>query len=139
MLVVSPSGQSLLVDTGFPGFNDRDAIRIEEAAKAAGVKKFDFLLTTHYDLDHVDNTPATLARIPADVILDHGEAVAKDPFTTKAVAAYRQATANARRIVLKHGDKIPIQGFDVLVVASAGELLKRPLKGAGCNLQKFSR
>jgi competence protein ComEC len=131
MLVVSPSGQSMLVDTGFPGFNDRDAIRIEEAAKAAGLKKFDFLLTTHYDLDHVNNTPATLARIPADVFLDHGDAVARDPFTTKAVAAYMEATARAQRIVLKHGDKIPLKGLDVLVVTSAGEPLKRPLKGAG--------
>jgi|WetSurSiteA1Bulk_404760.scaffolds.fasta_scaffold04549_1 competence protein ComEC len=131
MLVVSPSGQSMLVDTGFPGFNDRDAIRIEEAAKAAGIRKFDFLLTTHYDMDHVNNTPATLARMPADVFLDHGEAVAKDPFTTKAVAAYMEAAAKAKRIVVKHGDKIPFKGLDVLVVTSAGEPLKRPLKGAG--------
>jgi competence protein ComEC len=131
MLVVSPSGQSMLVDTGFPGFNGRDAIRIEEAAKAAGVKTFDFLLTTHYDMDHVNNTPATVARIPADVFLDHGDAVAKDPFTTKAVAAYLGAASKGKRIVLKHGDKIPLKGLDVLVVTSAGEPLKSPLKGAG--------
>jgi beta-lactamase superfamily II metal-dependent hydrolase len=131
MLVVSPSGQSMLVDTGFPGFNERDAIRIEEAAKTAGVKKFDYLLTTHYDLDHVNNTPATLARIPADVFLDHGEPAAKDPFTTKAVVAYVEAVAKGKRITLKHGDKIPFKGLEVLVVTSAGEPLKRPLKGAG--------
>jgi competence protein ComEC len=139
MMIVSPSGQSMLVDTGFPGFNDRDAIRIEEAARAAGVKKFDFLLTTHYDLDHVNNTPATLARIPADVFLDHGDAAAKDPFTTKAVAAYMDATARARRVVLKHGDKIPLKGLDVLVVTSAGEPLTRPLKGAGQRNESCSR
>jgi hypothetical protein len=121
----------MLVDTGFPGFNDRDAARIEEAAKTAGVKKFDYLLTTHYDLDHVNNTPATLARIPADVFIDHGDAVAKDPLTTKAFAAYIEAAARAKRIVVKHGDKIPIKGLDVLVVTSAGESLKRPLRGAG--------
>ena len=131
MLVVSPSGQSMLVDTGFPGFNDRDAIRIEEAAKAAGVKRVDFLLTTHYDLDHVNNTPATLARIPADVFMDHGEAVAKDPFTTKAFAAYTEAAAKGKRVILKHGDTIPLKGLEVLVVTAAGEPLKRPLKGAG--------
>jgi competence protein ComEC len=131
MLVVSPSGRSLLVDTGFPGFNDRDAIRIEEAARAAGVKKFDFLLTTHYDMDHVNNTPTMVARIPAGVFLDHGDAVAKDPGTTKAVAAYLEAAASAKRIVLKPGDKIKLKGLKILVVTSAGETLKRPLKNAG--------
>jgi beta-lactamase superfamily II metal-dependent hydrolase len=125
LLLVSPSGQSLLIDAGFPGFNDRDAMRIEEAAKAAGIRKFDFLVVTHYDLDHVGNVPATVSRIPAGVFLDHGQAVAKDPVTTKAVAAYLEVAAKARRIVVKPGDKIPIKGLDILVVTSAGNAFKR--------------
>ena len=32
-LMVSPSGQSMLVDTGWAGFNNRDADRIASAAK----------------------------------------------------------------------------------------------------------
>lgn len=40
-LVVSPSGESLLVDTGWPGFGGRDADRITAAARAAGLKKID--------------------------------------------------------------------------------------------------
>jgi beta-lactamase superfamily II metal-dependent hydrolase len=131
MLLISPSGESMLVDAGFPGYNDRDAIRIEEAAKAAGIDHFDFLVVTHYDMDHVNNVPATVARIPARNFLDHGEAVAHDPFTTKAVAAYLEATAKAKRIVLKPGDRIPFAGVDVLVVTSAGEKIKSPVKGAG--------
>ncbi len=49
VLMLSPSGQSMLIDTGFPGNNDRDTNRIVEAAAAAGVKKLDILVTTHYD------------------------------------------------------------------------------------------
>lgn len=131
MLLISPSGQSMLVDAGFPGFNDRDAMRIEEAAKAAGINKFDFLVVTHYDLDHVNNIPATVARIPAETFIDHGIAVAKDPFTTKSVAAYLREAEKSTRIVVKHGDKIAFKGVEVLVVAAAGEPLKRRLKGAG--------
>jgi competence protein ComEC len=131
LLIVTPSGQSILVDAGFPGFNDRDAIRIEEAAKAAGVKKFDFLVVTHYDLDHVNNVPATVARVPAAVFMDHGEAVAHDPMTAKGVAAYLEAAAKAKRIVLKPGDKIPVEGLDVLVVTAAGNTIKSPIKGGG--------
>src|SRR6266404_5158945 len=47
-LMVSPSGQSLLVDTGWPGFSGRDAGRIAATAKAAGLKRIDYLVITHY-------------------------------------------------------------------------------------------
>ena len=65
LLLVSTSGQSMLIDGGFPGVNDRDAIRVEEAARAAGAKQLDFLVVTHYDLDHVNNVPAD-----ATILLD---------------------------------------------------------------------
>ncbi len=49
-LIVTPAGQSLLVDTGFAahGFNDtsnrgRDASRIVAASRSAGIKQIDFL------------------------------------------------------------------------------------------------
>ncbi|HLI85269.1 MAG TPA: MBL fold metallo-hydrolase [Bryobacteraceae bacterium] len=47
-LIITPSGQSMLVDAGNPGPNDRDPKRVFEAAKAAGLKRIDILLTTHY-------------------------------------------------------------------------------------------
>src|SRR5690242_15134189 len=52
-LMVAPGGQSMLVDTGWGGFNRRDAERIAAAAKKAGVKKIDYLVITHYHADHV--------------------------------------------------------------------------------------
>ena len=51
-LVVPPSGQALLIDTGYAGNSGRDANRIAAAAKAAGVKKIDTLLITHFHGDH---------------------------------------------------------------------------------------
>ena len=79
VLILSPSGQSMLIDTGFPGINDRDTTRIVEACQAAGVKKLDILVTTHYDLDHVNNTPSLLAKIPAAMFVDHGPSAVEDP------------------------------------------------------------
>ncbi len=131
ILLISPSGQTMLVDAGFPGYNDRDANRIEEAAKAAGVTKFDYLVVTHYDLDHVNNVPATVAKIPAVTFVDHGPAVVTDPGTTRAVAAYDQLVAKAKHIVVKPGDKIPFAGVDVLVVTSALQAISKPVQGAG--------
>ncbi len=131
LLIVAPAGESMLIDAGFPGYNDRDAIRIEEAAQAAGVKRFDYLVVTHYDLDHVNNVPATVARIPAGTFVDHGPAAVKDPATTAAVKDYEAVVAKAKHLVVKAGDKIPFKGVDVLVVTSAGQAIKTPVAGGG--------
>ena len=131
LLLISPSGQSMLVDAGFPGFNERDAMRIERAAQAAGVKKFDFLVVTHYDLDHVNNVPATVARVPAGTFVDHGPSVAQNESSTKAVAAYLEVAAKAKRLIVKPGDQIRFKGVDVLVVTSAGRAIRIPVKGGG--------
>src|SRR5256885_2981110 len=78
-LVVSPSGESLLVDTGWGGFNRRDADRILAAAKSAGVKKIDYLVITHYHSDHVGGVPQLAEKIPIVTFVDHGPSVEDTP------------------------------------------------------------
>jgi competence protein ComEC len=131
LLLISPSGESMLLDTGFPGNDDRDTKRIVEAVKAAGLKQIDHMVTTHYDLDHVANTPATAAKVPMKIFYDHGDATAKDPGTTRSVQAYLALTEKAKRVVVKPGDKIPFKGIDVLVVTAAGKHIAAPVKGGG--------
>ena len=46
-LFVTPEGQSVLVDTGWAGFNSRDADRIAAVAKQTGVKQIDYLSLIH--------------------------------------------------------------------------------------------
>src|SRR5437870_3365454 len=70
-LVVSPSGQSMLVDTGWPGFNGRDADRIVAVAHAAGLKKIDYVLITHFHRDHVGGATQLADRIKIGTFLDH--------------------------------------------------------------------
>src|SRR5947207_1881833 len=77
-LVVAPSGQTLLIDTGYAGNSGRDAIRIAAAAKAAGVKKIDTLLITHHHGDHVGGVPNLLQRMPVTLFLDKGPSVEED-------------------------------------------------------------
>jgi competence protein ComEC len=50
-LFVTPEHQSLLIDTGWPGYDGRDADRIAAAAKAAGIGKIDYVLITHFHRD----------------------------------------------------------------------------------------
>ncbi len=131
LLLLSPSGQSMLIDTGFPGNNDRDTTRIVEACQAAGVTKLDILVTTHYDLDHVNNTPSLLSKIPAATFIDHGTPMVQDPRTLAAVKAYTDLADKGKHIAVKPGDTIPFQGVQVQVVTSAGEAIKTALKGGG--------
>src|SRR5258708_16555009 len=56
-LVVTPSGQSLLIDTGWSGYEGRDSDRIVAAAHQAGLKQLDYVLITHYHRDHVGGGP----------------------------------------------------------------------------------
>ncbi|HXJ42278.1 MAG TPA: MBL fold metallo-hydrolase, partial [Bryobacteraceae bacterium] len=66
VLVVSPAGESMLFDVGWPAFNNNQASteRIVEAVKAAGLKKIDYLVISHFDLDHVGDVPKLAERIP---------------------------------------------------------------------------
>jgi beta-lactamase superfamily II metal-dependent hydrolase len=121
-LVVSPSGQSLLIDAGYAGFSGRDADRIWAAAKNAGVKHIDTLLVTHFHDDHVGGVPNLLQRLPVTTFLDYGPSVDEHG---KYPAAYAAAFAKGMHRVVAPGDTIPVKGLDVTVVAAAGKHIER--------------
>jgi beta-lactamase superfamily II metal-dependent hydrolase len=132
-LIVSPSGQSLLVDTANRTPDDRDAKRIFAAAQQAGLKKIDFLLTTHFHADHIGAMPALAKLIPIGMYLDHGESI---ELSRPAVAANYKAyveQSEGKRKSLVAGDRIPLKGVDVEVLISAGKAITKPLKGGGPN------
>jgi beta-lactamase superfamily II metal-dependent hydrolase len=131
-LIVAPSGQSLLVDTGFPQ-NDRDAKRIFAAAQAAGLKKIDILWITHFHLDHVGGVPALAKLIPIDKFYDHGDSIeAGTPQGAKLYEDYK-AVAQGKRVLVKPGDKIPLAGVDITAVSAAGQVIGKAINGGGPN------
>ncbi|HKH91998.1 MAG TPA: MBL fold metallo-hydrolase, partial [Gemmatimonadaceae bacterium] len=69
-LYVTPSSETVLIDTGNPGARDLD--RILEVFKVAGVTRIDHLISTHYHQDHVGGLAALAQRIPVAHYLDHG-------------------------------------------------------------------
>ncbi len=130
-LIVSPSGQALLVDTANHTPDDRDAKRIYAATQKAGLRKIDILLTTHFHSDHIGGMAALAKMIPIDLYMDHGESVEiARPQVAAAYKAYVEQSQGKRRI-LKAGDKIPIKGLDIQVIESAGQAITKPLPGAG--------
>ena len=131
-LVVSPSGQAMLIDTGWRGFSGRDADRIAAAAKHAKIKEINYVVITHYHRDHVGGVPQLAERIKIGAYVDHGPLMETG---NKAVredfADYEKAISGAQHIVVKPGDVIPLKGVNVDVLSSAGDLFGKPQPGAG--------
>jgi len=130
-LFVAPSGESMLVDTGWSGNNSRDAERIAAAAKHAGVKAIDYLLITHFHEDHVGGVPQLARKLPIRTFIDHGESVEHDQRAKELYAAYLEYRAKGKHILAKPGITIPVKGLEVQVLTADGDEIESPLPGAG--------
>jgi competence protein ComEC len=133
-LFVTPAGESLLIDTGWPGNNFRDADRIVAAAKSAGLSRIDYVLITHYHDDHVGGVPQLVQRIPVGTFIIHGPNRELDHGVTEhGYAAFQKVVAEtkAKEIVPKPGDRLPIEGMDVTVISGDGKVIQSSLPGAG--------
>ena len=130
-LIVSPAGESMVIDTGWGGNNKRDALRIKAAAKAAGVKKIDYLVTTHYHADHVGGVAQLAEIMPVLNFVDHGASVEKDRQAQVLFNEYAAFRAKGKHLEVKAGDTIPIKGIDVKVLSAGGRVIDGPLPGAG--------
>ena len=130
-LVISPSGQSLLIDTGWPGNDGRDADRIISVAHQLGLKQIDYVLITHYHRDHVGGVPQLVDGMKVGSFVDHGPNLEDSQVTRTDYAAYEKATAGHARVTVKPGWGLPIKEIDVRVLSAAGSHITAPLPGAG--------
>jgi beta-lactamase superfamily II metal-dependent hydrolase len=133
-LFVTPAGKSLLIDTGWPDNNFRDADRIAAAAKSAGLSRIDSVIITHYHDDHVGGVPQLVQRIPVGTFFVHGPNRELDHGATERdYAAFQKVLADtkAKEIVAKPGDRLPIQGMDVTVISADGKVIQKALPGGG--------
>ena len=151
-LFVTPEGKSLLIDTGWPSGAgllpspdgaQNSADRIVAAAKKLGVSKIDYLIITHYHMDHVGGISDLVKRIPVDTFIDHGlnaehlkpgEKVPPDlagGMPDQLYPRYLEAIKGHKHIVAKPGQVIQIGSMSDTIVASDGVTLSKPLAGAG--------
>ena len=149
-LFVTPSGASLLIDTGWADHDGRDADRIVAAAHRAGLKRIDAVLITHFHDDHVGGVPQLLARIPVGEFLDHGPYRELTPDVAGNFAAYQKALAehHVKRVIVTPGEKLPVPGLeaaglDATAVTADWKVIDHALPGAGqpnpfcANLPKY--
>ena len=123
-LIVTPSGQSLLADTGNPG--DRDAQRIYDVAtKQAHLTKIDTVLITHFHSDHVGGAPALAKLIPIDWYIDHGDSVeTQNQGDAQRWETYKAIAKDKRMSVTVNG-KIELKGVLFDIVTSNGDVLSK--------------
>ena len=124
-LLVSPSKASLLVDTGWPGNNGRDADRIAAAMHDAGITQLDHVLITHFHDDHVGGVPNLVERVQVGEFIDHGVNREDAEDTRHNYAEYLKAVDGKRRRVVHPGDTIDIPGLSTIVLAADGEHIAR--------------
>jgi len=126
MLVVSPTGESLLVDTGNVGAGShRDGGRILAAVHDAGVRQIDRLVTTHWHRDHFGGIALLARYITVREFIDHGANVQPDPVVDAFLhQTYPLLYRTAKHTVAVPGDTIPLGEVDVRVVASAGDTIR---------------
>jgi competence protein ComEC len=130
-LLVTPAGESMLVDAGWAGFNGRDADRIATVAKKAGLSRIDNLVVTHYHADHVGGVPEIAARLPVRRFVDHGPTVEQGDRPAALFNAYADARKRGEHVQVASGDRIPMTDLDVRVVSAGGALLRDALPGGG--------
>ena len=131
-LIVTPAGESILVDAGWPGNDGRDAQRIKAALDRRGLKAIDHLITTHYHADHFGGVPQLAAIVPIKRFYDHGPTMelVEDKQFGERNAAYRAAAAQGQTITLKPGDRIALRQagpkLTLSVVAARGAVVSGP-------------
>jgi beta-lactamase superfamily II metal-dependent hydrolase len=130
-LLVTPDRQALLVDAGFPGFDDRDARRILAAMRDAGVTRLDYLLLTHFHQDHIGGVAAIAQQIPIDVFVDHDTLIDTDRLTVAAFQSYDPVRSGHRQIHPRPGDRLTLKGVDIVVISANGDTLSTELPWAG--------
>jgi competence protein ComEC len=123
-LLVSPTGSSLLIDTGWPDHNGRDTDRILAAMHDAGVTKLDRVLITHFHVDHVGGVPDLVERVQVGEFLDHGENRENSDITRHDYAAYLKAIQGKPRRIVHPGDMIDVPGLGIVVLTADGSVIK---------------
>ena len=128
-LIVTPAGESILIDCGNPG--RRDAGRIHEAAKKAGLAAIDHLIITHWHLDHYGSVGDLVKLMPIRRFHDRGipDALEEDKANFPVLIKAYKGASGGKSNTLKAGDEVKLRQAEgapavrLLCVCASGEVL----------------
>jgi len=128
-LIVTPAGESVLIDSGYPDNGGRDLNRILNVVRdVAKLEQIDYAAVTHWHRDHYGNHAALAAQIPIRSFYDRGipDALEEDPEFETRIADYRRATQNKSR-TLRAGDQFELDSprtpLSVQIVTASREVI----------------
>jgi hypothetical protein len=103
-LIVTPRGESILIDTGNPGHRDPDRI-VQTATREAGLRQLDHVIITHYHSDHFGGAATLSTMLPIKHLHDNGifEGIVDRP--DKSYLDFKAL----RRSVISPGDAIELE------------------------------
>ena len=106
-LIVTPTGESVLVDSGNPGRRDSERI-VQVATKVAGLRRIDFLVTTHYHGDHYGGAVTLAALLPIRNVYDNAK---WDEMPEQPDKTYFEFPCE-KRVQINPGDKLPLKQIE---------------------------
>lgn len=115
-LIKTPAGESILIDSGNPGGRDSGRI-FKVASEQAGLKQLDYLIVTHFHLDHFGGAAELSEKLPIRTIYDNGipehnpDNNPRDTRWPLLIKPYRSFTADARKVI-QPGDTLPLRQGD---------------------------
>lgn len=103
-LLVTPAGDTVLIDTGNPGRRDPDRI-VKAVTEVAGMKQIDHLIITHYHGDHFGGALTLVEQLPVQNLYDNGQFEGMPDNPGKAYFDLKVG----RRHVVKPGMTLPLK------------------------------
>ena len=134
-LIVTPERETVLMDAGWPGFENRDPLRIVDVLEnEVGRKEIDYFVASHFHVDHAGGVPALASMVPIHNFVDHGDSV-EIGWNGRANALWQGyvEAAGDRRMQIRPGDRLPLRRTEFLFVAARSRFLDRPLEETGPN------
>ena len=124
-LIVTPGSDTVLMDAGWPGFESRDAKRIQHVlTREAKAEKIDYFITSHFHGDHVGGLPQLVDLVPVEKFVEHGESVELHRERGKKLWDSYLSVAHGKRMAIKPGDKLPLEGADLTFVAARSRFIE---------------
>jgi competence protein ComEC len=135
-LIVTPEGESVLVDAGWSGNEGRDAARIAAVAKLAKINKIDYFVLSNYQPDHAGGVAALAQKLPVGTFIDRGPSRTAGDKQQQVARDYEAAIGSSEHLTVKAGDDLPLRSIDATVVTANGSRIGKPLPTGG-NLNTY--
>ena len=128
-LLVTPDGESILVDSGWP--EDRDVQRIRRGVlELAGMKRIDHYITTHWHLDHWGAIGRVAELLPVESFYGHEFPPGMpDDIVPERKEAWLKASEGKKRVWVRAGDRLPLKAdrdLEVRFLTSNGSVVGEP-------------